>query len=983
MSQYSLQNGFTAGELSPSLFGRTDYAKYRQAASTMRNGFVNYRGGYNSRAGLRYILASKQTATASDILPPRLIPFQFNLNQGYVLEFGNVYMRVIYQGGYVVENPTTISGATKATQIVITDTAHGYSNGDWVFITGMLGMTQLNGRTWVISDAATNTYKLKSLFGNYVNSTSFGTYTSGGAAERIYTVVSPYAVADLPYLKYTQSADTMSLTCVNQETGTDYAPYDLVRNSNTNWVFTATSFGSNIDPPTGLTVTAHNSTTPSTYYSYAVTAVNSLGEESVATATTSSTVVENNDISVNAGSNSMVWVAASGATSYDVYATTPSYSAAPPSGVPFGYIGSTYGTGFVDTNIIPDFTKTPPLANNPFPSTGNYPGVVGYFQQRRVYANTKNAPDTYFMSRPGAYTNMDSSVPTTDKDAIIGTPWAQQINGIQFLTPMSYGLIAHTGSGAWLVNGGSSSAITPADQTATAQSYIGCNNHIQPLTINNVLLFVQAKESIVRDLYYNFYDSLYRGDDKTILASHLFNYRQIQQWCYAEEPYKIIWAVRNDGELLSLTYLKDQEVFGWAHHDTKGIFANVCSVTEPPVDAVYAVVKRYITGESRWMYYIERMDNRNWQTAEDCFCVDAGLQYPVTYPNATLIPASATGTNNISGIDLITGGSNYTSPIVTAIDPAGTGSGATFSTTLSGGVITAVNILTQGSDYSQGTYLNFSDATGSGAVANAIVTNIVAFTASSGVFTSDMVGNVIRIGNNNATSAAKAYNVLPNGGGQATITSYVSSTQVNANITTIITNVIPDDLDQRPVPVSPNQWSISTPISTIDGLNHIEGMEVAILGDGNIFPNQVVTNGQVTLPQPVSYATIGLPYICQLQTMYLDPPSPETTQGKRKNIAAVTVRVESSRGFSVGCNQIDQSTLPDNAIPTWINMEEVKQRDALVSAGSSIPLFTGDIRPLVTSDWDTRGQVAIQQSYALPLNVLAVVIEYNMGDTSG
>lgn len=980
MAQYLILNGFVAGELSPSLFGRTDYAKYHQAASTMRNFFVNYRGGANSRAGLRYVLASKQAATVSDILPPRLIPFQFNLNQGYVLEFGDHYMRVIYQGSYVVEAATTISDATQATQIVITDTAHGYSNGDWIYISGMVGMTELNGLVWIVSDVTTDTYKLKSLFGNYVNSTSFSAYTSGGSAERIYTVVAPYAVADLPYLKYTQSADTMSLTCVNQETGTDYSPYDLVRNGDTNWVFTATTFSSGISPPTSVAATATSSTTPDTYYSYVVTSVNDIGEESIASNVAS---IQNNDIAVHAGSNIITWTAASGAVSYNVYGTTPVYNSTIPSGVPYGYIGSTYGTSFVDTNIIADFTKTPPLANNPFPSTGNYPGVVGYFQQRRTYANTKNAPDTYFMSRPGAYTNMDSSVPTVANDAIIGTPWAQQINGIQFLTSMSYGLIAHTGSGSWLINGGTSSAITPSNQTATAQSYIGCNNHIQPLTINNVILFVQAKESIVRDLYYNFVDSLYRGDDKTILASHLFQYRQIQQWCYAEEPYKIVWAVRNDGTMLSLTYLKDQEVFGWAHHDTKGIFANVVSVTEPPVDAVYTVVKRYITGESKWMYYIERMDNRNWQNAEDCFCVDSGLQYPVTFPNATLIPAAATGTNNITGINLIAGGSGYTSPTAIAIDPLGTGSGATFSVGLSGGVITTITVLTEGSDYSQATYLSFSDSTGSGAVANAIVTNYVTFTASSSVFTSDMVGSVIRIGNNNATSAAKAYNVLPNGGGQATIVTYTSGTEVKANITTPITNVIPDDASKLPVPVTPNQWSISVPVTTVSGLNHLEGMEVAILGDGNVFPNQVVTNGQITLSQAASYITIGLPFICQLQTMYLDPALPETAQGKRKTISAVTVRVESSRGFSVGANQIDQSTLPDNAIPVWTNMEEVKQRNALVTAGNAIPLFTGDIRPLVTSDWDTRGQVAIQQTYPLPLNVLACVVEFNVGDTSG
>ena len=75
----------------------------------------------------------------------------------------------------------------------------------------------------------------------------------------------------------------------------------------------------------------------------------------------------------------------------------------------------------------------------------------------------------------------------------------------------------------------------------------------------------------------------------------------------------MIWAVRNDGALLSLTYIKEQEVEGWARHDTDGFFVGVCSVIEPPVDAIYTIVKRYIIGHNTWVYYSERADNRLWQ----------------------------------------------------------------------------------------------------------------------------------------------------------------------------------------------------------------------------------------------------------------------------------------------------------------------------------------------------------------------------------
>lgn len=1032
--------------------------KYHLAASTCRNVFVNYRGGASSRAGFAYVGTCKQPTTAA---PPRNITFQFNTTQGYVLEFGDEYMRIVYQGAYITEAPTTISGITKANPAVITDTAHGYSNGDWIFIQGVGGMTNFNGLTWIVTNRAANTYQLTDLFGNVVNSTSFPAYTSGGTASRIYTVVAPYAAVDLPFLKFTQSEDTMSLACVNQATDTEYPTYDLVRVSNTNWTFTQVSFASPIAAPTGITVAATSSTTVNTYYSYVVTAVDSItGGESIAS---SPGYVENNDIAINAGSNTITWTAVSGASYYKIYAATPSYNVQVPAGSSYGYLGTAFGTQFIDTNITADFTQVPPVHNNPFargsitavtitgggsgytqatvgfstttstgsglagtpvivsgaitafiiknsgsgyvsgdtisftggtgatgtlvigPESGTYPGVVSYFQQRRVYAYTLNSPNTYFMSQPGTYTDFDSSIPVTDSDAITGTPWAQQVNGIQAFVTMPNGLLTFNGSGIWQVSGGGQGtniAITPSNQTAVPQAQNGCHYHIAPILVNYNILYVQTKGSIVRDLSYNIYYNIYSGTDITILSNHLFDYHQLQQWAWAEEPYKLAWAVRDDGILLSLTYLKEQEINAWARHDTNGQFVSVCSVTEPPVDAIYAITKRYIQGQDKWVYYQERMDDRNWATVEDCFCVDAGLSYPMTFPNATLTPAAAQGTSNITSTNLIAGGTGYTAPIINAVDPTGVGFGATFSATVSGSVITGITVLTGGSNYAQGSTLVISDMTGTGASAQPIVTNDVVFTASSGVFNSGMVGDVIRIGNPNAITSAN-FNVTPNGGGKAVITAYNSSTSVTANIVEPITNIVPDDPFNTPAPVAPNQWSISVPTKTVSGLNHLEGMIVSILADGSVSPQQTVTNGSIVLPEAASAITVGLGFTAQLQTLYLDAPiQGGTMQGKRKNVYAATVRVQNSRGFSVGTNQVDASTQPNNANVPWTNLTLIKERNALVNAGSAIPLYTGDIRTLVYGSWSKPGQVAIEQDFPLPMNVLAILPEYALGDSN-
>ena len=642
----------------------------------MRNGFCSFQGGYASRAGLAYIGMCKQgapnaggTATSN---PPRDIPFQFSVTQAYALEFGDQYMRVKYRGSYVTEAAKNVSAITQANPGVITSASHGYSNGDWVYGSGIGGMTELNGLTWIVQNKTTNTFTLTDLFGNPVNTFLFPAYTSGGTFARIYTVVSPYAAVDLQFLKYTQSADEMSLTCWNQATLTEYEPYDLVRSGNTSWAFNAVTFEEVIDAPTNCAAVAAHSTTLDTWYSYVVTAVDSnTGSESIAS---NIAQVQNNDISVNAGSNTITWTPVAGAASYNVYAASPYYSTSgTPTeqvGVPYGYLGTALGTSFIDSNIVSDDTQTPPLHTDPFargaivdvvivtpgsgqtqaniaysvtsaagtgfsgvpiilngalngfyiinagsgfvtgdtitftdsdggatvgtatltvgPESGTYPGAVAYFQERRVYGDTQNNPDTYYMSQPGAYTNMDASIPTVDSDAIVGTPWGQQVNGIQFMTPMPGGLVIFTGSGCWQLNGGNAVAITPADQDAQPQSRYGCSSTMPPIPINYHILYVRENNGLVYDLVYNFYAQIYTGSDITIFSNHFFEGYTLVQWAYSEKPNKLIWAVRNDGTMLSLTYIAEQAEMGWARHDTDGLFVGVCSIEEPPVDAAIA-----------------------------------------------------------------------------------------------------------------------------------------------------------------------------------------------------------------------------------------------------------------------------------------------------------------------------------------------------------------------------------------------------------
>ena len=119
-------------------------------------------------------------------------------------------------------------------------------------------------------------------FGTPVNSLTYGVYTSGGMVARIYTLTTPYHAVDLPYLKYAQSADVMSLCLVNQATQIDYDTYELTRLAANNWTIAPPTFASSITAPTSATAsgTAWSSGPGPAAYGYVVTAIDAVtGDE--------------------------------------------------------------------------------------------------------------------------------------------------------------------------------------------------------------------------------------------------------------------------------------------------------------------------------------------------------------------------------------------------------------------------------------------------------------------------------------------------------------------------------------------------------------------------------------------------------------------------------------------------------------------------------------------------------------------------------
>jgi hypothetical protein len=845
-----------------------------------------------------------------------------------------------------------------------------FQDGNWIEISGVDGMTQVNGQTYVVGNATATEFALFSVYGDEIDTSGFTPYSAGGFVARIYTADSPYAAVDLPWLKWTQSADVMSICCVNQDTGTPYQPYDLKRFSDTDWQFDAIAPAPTIDPPGSTSGTASGG--GSTFYQYVVTAVNPEdGSESIASPIA---YIDNAvNVSATAGTITIRWATVAQATNYRIYKAPVTFAERAPLGIPFGVIGMSEGSSFTDSGFVPDFNTVPSQAVDPFDAPENYPSVVSYFQDRRVYASTLAQPDTYFMSQPGSFTNFDTRNPPVDSDAITGSPWSVQVDGIQFMVDMPGGLVVLTGREAWQLTGTGGSSfnpqpVTPSTQQAQPQAFNGCHNHVGPIRIDYDILYVQSKGSVVRDLGYQFYQNIYTGIDLTLNSSHLFTGYQIEQWAWAEEPYKLLWAVRNDGVLLSLTFVKPEQIAAWARHDTNGYFVSVCSVTELPVDAVYVAVQRTIGG--RDCYTIERMDNRIWSTVDDCWCVDCGLSLAQPAPDATLTISSSTGLGECSGATINDGGTNWsTAAEFSVVDSngQGPGTGAVPVVTIMGGVITNVVFTPGGTGYVSPKLVGYDPAGSEGGNYFDIeitLANTVTLATDSAIFTNGDVSSVVRAA-----------------GGSARITAYTNDRHVTADVISPFTQTIPDSEESLP-PIPAGEWTMTAPVSTVFGLNHLIGATVTGVADGEVIPPQVVSdNGTIDLARPATNVVIGLGFVAQLQSLYLDAMDNPTIQGQRKRNAVVTARVEASRGFMVGANQPDGGAQsPIQIAPAWHDLTEVPARGVPPYGETAQPFFTGDIRVPLPGGYNTRGQIAFQQSAPLPMCVLSLVTEWEAGD---
>ena len=909
-------SSFTSGEGSPRLDGRVDLSKYFSMCSTLENFSTLPHGGAARRSGTKYV-----TEVSNSALGTRIFGFEFNTDQTYIIEAGNTYFRFIKDGEPILEAAQTITAITRANPAVVTINGHGFSNGQEVYISGVAGMTEVNGKNYKVASVATNTFALQDMSSTNVNSSGYTTYGSAGSAARVYTVTTPYLTAELFQIQFAQSADIMYIVHPN------HAPRKLTRTGHTAWTLTVVDFelGPMMDEnKTATTLTASALTGSVTITASAVTGINN--DTGFQTTDVGRLIKMFDGYAKITARNSTTEVVATVQPNADLRSELlPTYTSATMSyiegdpdatgsehndrildtakkfvdeGFKVGQKVTISGTANNNKSVLivvvtddtiltapsDDLTAEAASADNvlagtiepsdewslgAFSTQTGYPSTVCFYEERLVFAGTTEQPQTLFFSESGGFEQFKDGA--DDADAMRYTIAAQTVDIIRYLMPGRVLVVGTTGGEFSASSSSTGEALTPTNVQIKRQTTYGSAN-VQPIQSGNAVLFLQRARRKIRELVYNFDVDGFIAPDMTILAEHVTE-GGIDDLAIQQEPDNVIWAVRGDGVLCGLTYRREEQVVAWHRHKLGGTFTGVHgSYATATYD--YAIVESVASiptdlDEDDVYFVVKRTVNSVQKRYIERL---SPLNFGSDVANAIFVDSSQTYT----GVDnTLNGEISATATTVT---------------------------LTASSTFAS-----------SGAVK--IGQEIISYTGNS---------------SNQLTGCTRA----------------VAGTAAVHATASIVTQAV-------------NQFT---------SLHHLEGVSVSILGDGATHPERTVSAGVITLARYVTKAHVGINYQSTLKTMRIESGAVDgTAQGKIKRLQHATLRLYRSVGIKVG-----ESETKTDLIPFRSSSQRMDQ---------AISLFTGDKQIEFDGGYDTDGFVTVIQDQPLPLTLLGIYVRLQTFDT--
>lgn len=612
------QGSFLGGELAPQMWGRTDSAAYAQGLRLLRNAFVTRQGSLCKRPGTEFCYQ----VSGGGSQRVRLVPFIYSEERSFVLVFSDHLIRVV-EDGELMPAPALVSGtpygaedlerlkfAQSGDVLVITHPDHAprtltrYTDNDWRL--ELVGFGRPATTTWMQPGLRT----------------PVPTPDVDNPASDWQWMISIVWIADdreslvefapIPVTRTVRNAGWIESTI--WDAGTSYALGDYVRvgAGPLAALYRSIDGAGNVGQP------------PATSPVFWEHVPNSQAPEVLPVGP---------DKPVH-----LLW----GLFSDDVYSTPPPGMIAWDSvriyrgrNGSFGLVGVQTGNAnrwWTDYGQPPDYSQPPPDGRNPFEVVDlvngtmrrtERPAVVGYHQERRIYARSDERPETLWASRVADYDNFDQPIPLLADSALDVRLASRRREEVRSMVALDK-LLLFTNGSVWGLDGGGIEGALDATAIPQARilSEVGAS-WVDPVIVDGAVLYPRAGNDGLQRLGYSNERGGYHGGDISTLAQHLLRGHHIRALDYARVPHGLTWVARDDGLLLSVTYIPEMDVAAWAQHDVGGAVESLCVVPEGGQDTLYLAVRRHLNDVD--VLHVERIRHGGADDSEarylDCHTV--------------------------------------------------------------------------------------------------------------------------------------------------------------------------------------------------------------------------------------------------------------------------------------------------------------------------------------------------------------------------
>lgn len=531
------------------------------------------------------------------------------------------------------------------------------------------------------------------------------------------------------------------------------------------------------------------------------------------------------------------------------------------------------------------------------------PRAVIFHDGRLWYAGARLSPDIVVGSNSDDFDKFDrgvtyGSTPTINEDdkAIVKRVQDRRLQTIQWMSSQSEYLILGTTSGEFRMFSSDSGGVLTPNTTVIRRATSRGSAFINPVQIDNQVLFVQQNQREIYELKYDVVKDNFSSRNLMLLSedvpdSDVNGRGGILRTAYQASPDSTVWMVHGDGSLISLTYEPDQKVIAVAPH-------RIGMSDEITVDDICVINNPDATAQELWFLVTLEVDGSTVQYV--CY-MDEQYRPALSYERASddeLIRAL----DEAYFVDI---GLKYDVP----------------------------KLLESFTKASQGVFTITSHGFSNG--------DRVKFRVPMGPSELDRLSAIV------SDATANTFKLKDSAGNYINTTAY-------------------DDLGEA---ISPSTTNYNSPlvrkeVTTITGLDHLEGRTVSILADGMVHDDKTVASGSITLDRRSSIVAVGLQYNYRGETQrFTGGGKTGSDQGEEVNIDHVALILHNTLGGNVSVgNGVERE------------LEALRYREGSGPMDQSPPLFTG-VKTRVTVDggWDVDATIYFENTQPLPMTVLAIV----------